>query len=137
MILSSLGLSPKTTAVDKCKGFKEGFGSFIPLFNRVLKRGVQREPPQKEGAPSEGGCPLMAGVSGRHSYRMTLAESETRFCRCPPDIVGLVERIFPHLPNGRGPERAISILTNEYSEGCGAQLACRGTVAGHVVPIDK
>ena len=40
-----------------------------------------------EGAPSEGGCPLMAGVSGRHSYRMTLAESETRFCRCPPDII--------------------------------------------------
>ena len=29
----------------------------------------------------------MAGVSGRHSYRMTLAESETRFCRCPPDII--------------------------------------------------
>ncbi|HUV44855.1 MAG TPA: NAD(P)-dependent oxidoreductase [Dehalococcoidales bacterium] len=29
----------------------------------------------------------MSGVSGRHSYRMTLAESETRFCRCPPDTI--------------------------------------------------
>ena len=55
----------------------------------------------------------MAGVSGRHSYRMTLAESETRFCRCPPDMIfppswpgrgrrpiwtarGLVERVLHH-----------------------------------------
>jgi len=37
--------------------------------------------------PLRRGLPLMAGVSGRHSYRMTLAESATRFCRCPPDII--------------------------------------------------
>ena len=41
---------------------------------------------QRGGAPQKGPAPL-AGVSGRHSYRMTLAESETRFCRYPPDII--------------------------------------------------
>ena len=48
----------------------------------------------------------MAGVSGRHSYRMTLAESETRFCRCPPDIIfpPFRRRLLPGQEGEGGPD---------------------------------
>jgi len=53
-----------------------------------MKKGSPGASPLLRGAPSSRGAEIHFGrVSGRHSYRMTLAESETRFFRCPPDII--------------------------------------------------
>ena len=71
-----------------------------------MKKGSPEGRPLLRGAASSERRPLLAGGSGRHSYRMTLAESEARFCRCPPDIIfpPFRRRLLPGQEGEGGPD---------------------------------